>query len=159
VPIDALVRLWTERALAQDPQLGAPSNEPGVALSRGQFSDAVRQALRDLHRPELLARNPLLRSRFVQARATGEQERRLVLERVLWEAAQTLRRHPRDDKLWRAVHRTYLRPAGTQEAAAEVLGVPFSTYRRHLSHGVQRIDQWLWDQDLYDHPGDPGEQS
>ncbi len=49
----------------------------------------------------------------------------------------------------RAVDRTYLRPAPTQEAAAELLGVPFSTYRRHLSQGVGRVVAWLWDRELY----------
>ena len=60
-----------------------------------------------------------------------------------------LRLHPRDDKLLRALERTYLRPAPTQEAAAELLGLPFSTYRRHLSQGVARIVAWLWDHEVY----------
>ena len=61
----------------------------------------------------------------------------------------SLREHPRDDKLLRAVERTYLRPAPTQEATAAVLGLPFSTYRRHLSQGVARIVAWLWDREVY----------
>ena len=72
-----------------------------------------------------------------------------VLEAVLREGAATLARHPRDDKLLRAVDRTYLRPAGTQEAAAAVLGLPFSTYRRHLTQGMTRIVSWVWDQEVY----------
>ena len=62
---------------------------------------------------------------------------------------ETLAEHPRDDKLWRAVERTYLRPAATQERAAAALGLPFSTYRRHLTQGVSRIVAWLWDQEVY----------
>ena len=61
----------------------------------------------------------------------------------------TLGEHPRDKKLLRALDRTYLRPAATQERAAEVLGLPFSTYRRHLSHGVERVVAWLWERELY----------
>ena len=57
--------------------------------------------------------------------------------------------HPRDDKLLRAVDRTYLRPAATQEAAAAALGLPFSTYRRHLTQGMTRIVSVLWDQEVY----------
>ncbi len=57
--------------------------------------------------------------------------------------------HPRDDKLLRAVERTYLRPAPSQEAAAELLGLPFSTYRRHLTGGVGRVVAWLWDREVY----------
>ena len=68
-----------------------------------------------------------------------------------------LRQHPRDDKLLRAVERTYLRPAPTQEAAAELLGLPFSTYRRHLSQGVGRIVAWLWERELYGAAPGPAE--
>ena len=60
-----------------------------------------------------------------------------------------LRADARDAKLARAVERTYLRPAPTQEAAADVLGLPFSTYRRHLTRGVERVVDWLWHRELY----------
>jgi hypothetical protein len=64
-------------------------------------------------------------------------------------AIDSLRQHPRDDKLLRAVERTYLDPAPTQEAAAARLGLPFSTYRRHLTQGVERVVAWLWDREVY----------
>ena len=38
----------------------------------------------------------------------------------------------------------YLHGAPSQEAAAEVLGLPFSTYRRHLSRAHDRIVEVLW---------------
>ena len=75
------------------------------------------------------------------------------LRRVIREAAEALRANPRDEKLYRAVHRTYLEPAATQELAAQQLGLPFSTYRRHLTAGVDRICAWLWRREL---AGDPG---
>ena len=40
-------------------------------------------------------------------------------------------------------------PAATQERTAEALGLPFSTYRRHLTQGVARIVAVLWDQEVY----------
>jgi hypothetical protein len=67
-------------------------------------------------------------------------------------AVEALGEHPRDDKLWRAVERTYVRPAATQERAAAALGLPFSTYRRHLTQGVDRVVAWLWDQEVYGSP-------
>jgi hypothetical protein len=67
----------------------------------------------------------------------------------------TLRQHPRDDKLLRAVERTYVDPAPTQEAAAARLGLPFSTYRRHLTQGIERVVAWLWDREVYGSSG-PG---
>ena len=59
------------------------------------------------------------------------------------------RADPRDAKLARALDRTYLRPAPTQEAAAELLGLPFSTYRGHLARGLERVTDLLWERELY----------
>jgi hypothetical protein len=55
---------------------------------------------------------------------------------------------PRDEKLYRALHRTYLQPAATQELAAESLGLPFSTYRYHLTIAITRLTEWLWQREL-----------
>jgi hypothetical protein len=144
VPVDALMELWTERGLARDVvDRPAPVDEP-LVLSQAGFTDAVRQGLRDLHRPELLARNPLLRTRLAGAQPDAEGLANLLLAGV-----GALRRHPRDNKLLRAVERTYVRPAPNQEAAAELLGLPFSTYRRHLTQGVQRVVECLWDHEVY----------
>jgi hypothetical protein len=120
-----------------------------VVLSQPDFEQAVRQALRNLHRPDLLARNALLRTRLVRDRAASQEPTSAVLHDLIAEAVATLRVNPRDDKLFHAVDRTYLRPAATQERAAAVLGLPFSTYRRHLSQGVTRVVAWLWDQEVY----------
>jgi hypothetical protein len=105
--------------------------------------------LRDLRRPDLLARNPLLRTRVVHDRAGDEEPSAATLATLLSAAAETLRDDPRDDRLWRAVERTYIRPAATQERAAATLGLPFSTYRRHLTQGVDRVVAGLWDQEVY----------
>ena len=37
----------------------------------------------------------------------------------------------------------------TQEAAAERLGLPFTTYRRHLGAGIERVCEELWHRELY----------
>jgi hypothetical protein len=125
---------------------GAPPGPPLVVLSEPEFRTAVRRALRDYTRPDALAGNPLLRSRVVvEGPAPSNVDSLRVLLR---EAAEALRANPRDDKLYRAVHRTYLEPAASQELAAERLGLPFSTYRAHLSAGLQRITAWLWRREL-----------
>jgi energy-coupling factor transporter ATP-binding protein EcfA2 len=150
IPVDALLELVTERALAHDLTLSSPTVQPLLlVLSQPEFDDAVRQALRDLRRPDLLSRNPLLRTRLVRDRAGDEEPVAATLEALVGAAVETLREHPRDDKLWRAVERTYVRPAATQERAAAALGLPFSTYRRHLTLGVDRVVAWLWDQEVY----------
>ncbi|MDQ4103511.1 MAG: hypothetical protein M3186_07315 [Actinomycetota bacterium] len=120
---------------------------PILALSQPKFVDAVRQALRDLHRPDRLASNPLLRSRIACDRA-GEEPPAAVLQ-LIREAVGVLRTDPRAEKLYRALDRTYLRPARTQERAAEVLGLPFSTYRRHLTRAVERVVSLLWERELH----------
>jgi hypothetical protein len=149
VPISALLELWTERALTQD-ITSTPARHPDVlVLSQPDFTDAVRRALHDLYRADLLARNPLLRTRLLRERAGTTDPNAGDLDAVLRQAVATLRQHPRDDKLLQAVERTYLRPAATQEAAAAALGLPFSTYRRHLSQGVARIVSWCWEREVY----------
>lgn len=114
-----------------------------AAFSEAEFAAAVRQALRDYTREDLLAANPLLRSGLVSNEAGGPPAL-FTLKRLIREAVDTLDEHPRDVKFHRAVWRTYIDPAPTQELAAERLGVPFNTYRYQLSRGIERITSYLW---------------
>src|SRR5262249_49002794 len=50
-------------------------------------------------------------------------------------------------RLYRVLDLTYFNPAPKQEAAADRLGLSFSTYRRHLTSGVDRLVEWLWQQE------------
>ena len=136
-PIEDWLDMMAEQELGTDP---APPAVPVLALSQPEFAAAARQALRDLHRPDALAENPLQRARMTRGEALAE---------LVEQAVAALRADPRNAKLARALERTYLRPAPTQEAAAEVLGLPFSTYRRHLVRGVERVVDWLWHRELY----------
>jgi AAA ATPase domain len=151
VPVEPWLALMARRELDVEFEVAAPA--PGgpaqpLALSQPEFDQAVRRALHDLHRPDLLAANPLVRSRLVRERAADGSPGGALAE-LLREAAARLGADPRDDKLLRAVDRTYLRPATTQERAAELLGLPFSTYRRHLGQGVARVVADLWARELY----------
>ncbi|QBI18378.1 hypothetical protein ER308_01520 [Egibacter rhizosphaerae] len=110
----------------------------------------MRQALRDLRRPDLLARNPLLGTRLLSSNTGSGPPDAAALEDLLGRAIAQLGSHPRDERLQRAVETTYARPAATQEAAAAALGLPFSTYRRHLTQGVSRVCAWLWAQEVGD---------
>jgi hypothetical protein len=150
VPMSALLERITERAIAQDVTASSTTSKPALlVLSQREFDDSVRQAVRDLRRPDLLARNSLLRTRLVHDRAGDEVPTGATLQALLSAAVESLRENPRDDRLWRAVERTYVRPAATQERAAAALGLPFSTYRRHLTQGIDRVVAWLWDQEIY----------
>lgn len=152
----AWLELLAQREVAGGPAAAPPTPPtPLIALSETEFAEAVRDALRDFTQPDLLATNPLIQSRVVLDRTgrTGNMRpRAAALQAIIREAAEALQASPRDAKLYRAVYHTYLQPAPTQEQAAELLDVPFSTYRRHLKSGVQRLTEMLWQQEI----GGPG---
>jgi hypothetical protein len=139
-----------EKEVGGTRQVPSPATvAPVIFLSRDEFGNAVKQALQVYARPGGLAGNHLLRSRLVsEATSQGSRERTEILKSKIKEAAETLRAHPRDEKLFRALDQTYLHPASTQEAAAERLDLPFSTYRRHLTSGIQRLTEILWRQEV-----------
>ena len=144
---------WLERMAGRELGGEAPAQTraqtaPVLALSQPEFADAVRRALRDMHRADALAANPLAQTRVVRERGP-ELSPPDALRALLDEALDGLRADPRGGKLVRALECTYLRPAPTQEAAAELLGLPFSTYRGHLTRGLERVVEWLWQRELY----------
>ncbi|MGY1808095.1 AAA family ATPase [Blastococcus sp. SYSU D00669] len=110
-------------------------------LGREAFGAAVRSALRDLHRDDRLAANPLMGSRVARG-PTGPDP--AALRSSVRRAVAVLAQQPRGGGRCRVLDRTFLRPAGTQEAAAEVLGLPFSTYRRHLAAALDDLVALLW---------------
>ncbi|NMO55899.1 ATP-binding protein [Actinoplanes sp. TBRC 11911] len=123
---------------------GSPPPRPDVdVLGRAEFADAVRFALRVLHGTSL-GDSVLLRSRLVN----GSVDRRLALrDRILAEIRE-IGADPREAKVRRVLDATYVRPAPTQEAAAGRLNLPFTTYRRHLTRGIQLLTERLWQQEL-----------
>jgi hypothetical protein len=142
---------WLERMggreLGGEPPADAGRDEPEpLALAQTEFAAAVRRALRALHNRGELAANPLLRSRMLRDRPGDAVD---ALRDLVEDAVESLRADPRDARLLRALDRTYVRPAPTQEAAAELLGLPFSTYRGHLTRGVERVVDRLWQRELY----------
>ncbi len=153
MPPMAWLALLGEREVSASPQ-GAPppqASEPLVVLSQDEFGQAVRDALRDFSRPDLLRASPLLRARLiVEQRGTPATaaERVAMLQGLLREGADSLQATPRDTKLYRAVYHTYFQPLSTQEKVAELLDLPFSTYRRHLKAGVARVADALWAREI-----------
>jgi hypothetical protein len=120
---------------------------PLLVLSRPEFGEAVRRALRDLAHPDALAANPLVRSRLVLERAAGRGPAETLRE-LIADAAERLKATPRDEKFHRALSITYLRPAPTQEVAAARLNLPFGTYRYQLGIAIERVTGWLWECEL-----------
>jgi hypothetical protein len=116
------------------PAVGVVVDETPVTptLCRDDFDEAVRQALRDWHDDDALAANPLADEGVDTLRSSLEA------------AISLLADDPRRAKQHRAVATTYLKGVTTQEAAAHRLGVPFSTYRRHLGKGTALVADRMW---------------
>jgi hypothetical protein len=149
-PVAAWLDLMGDRETDLDLDLGslrpAPA-APTVVLARDEFDEAVRAALRKVRRPRDLVENPLLRSRLVLD--LRDQDPAAALVELLAAATDELREQPHGAKFHRAVATTYFKGAPTQEAAAERLGLPFSTFRRHLAAGTAAICQTLWARELH----------
>jgi hypothetical protein len=152
VPALAWLNILADRETALPAPTSPPiPSQPIVVLSQVEFTVAVQDALKGFPRGELLRRNPLLQSRLLVERAgvsAGQAERVLALQEIIREACDTLQKSPREVKFYRALYHTYLQPAATQEQAAELLDLPFSTFRRHLKEGVARLAELLWDREV-----------
>lgn len=135
-PVDVWLDLMNERE-----HQGGTGPPPDSALrppplSRAAFGDAVRSALQNLHRPDRLDGCPLVGSRL--GADAGEVRASVVA------AVGRLAGTPKGDQLRAVLNRTFVRAAPNQEAAAEVLGLPFSTYRRHLGRALEQVTELLW---------------
>jgi hypothetical protein len=136
------------------PSESAPESTPKTAqknLDAKSFEQAVRAALKNWTDPNEFFGNPLLESHFVVERVGREahwQERTLTLQQVLHETIVILEKHPKKVRAYRALEKTFIAPAPTQEKAAEMLDLPFSTYRRHLGEGIDYVVRTLWHQEI-----------
>ncbi|NMO57577.1 ATP-binding protein [Actinoplanes sp. TBRC 11911] len=141
LPIDTWLALMDERGHS-----GGSGPPPAALLSpppldRARFDTAVREALRTLHRPDQLGTNPLIGSALAATPAGPAVDQ---LRATLEAAVACLAKEPKGDQLRAVLDRTYLRPAATREAAAEVLDLPFSTYRRYLARALEQLTDLLW---------------
>ena len=117
-----------------------------LLLTRSDFESAVKDALRHYTQADLLAGNALLHARLLTG-SGGDATTPQTLRTLLAETAKTLFAGERDQRLYRVLDLTYLNPAPKQEAAADRLGLSFSTYRRYLTASVDRLIEWLWQQE------------
>ncbi len=127
------------------------AKRPVLVLSEEAFADAVRKVLRNYTRTDRLTKNPLLSSRLVVDHVSedaDDDERIVALMHLFNEAIQVIEQNPKQDKLYRALDRTYLRPAASQEQAAEILDLPYSTFRRHLAAATAEVTDLLWQKEL-----------
>jgi len=133
LPLEEFLELTGRRELTGE--TGPPPAEllRPAPIGREAFEEAVRAALRDVNRPDRLAASPLAGT------ALGPDLRASLLAGIARLAAE-----PKGEPLRRVLDRTYLCGTPSQEAAAEVLGLPFSTYRRYLARATARLVDLLW---------------
>jgi hypothetical protein len=136
LPVDRWLDLMNEREHCGGAGPPPESMLRPPPLSRAAFGAAVRAALPHLGRPDRLAGNPLVGGSL----GDTPDEVRAAVE----EAVDRLADEPKGDALRSVLYRTFVRAAPTQEAAAEVLGLPFSTYRRYLAKALDQVTDLLW---------------
>jgi hypothetical protein len=141
VPIDAWLDLMLERGDSGETGPPPASSIRPPPLDRTCFGAAVKAALQTLRRPDQLGANPLVGSALAST-ATGPNAGQL--RNTIEDAIASLGNQPKGDQLRAVLDRTYLRAAPTQEAAAEVLDLPFSTYRRYLAKALDQLTNLLW---------------
>jgi hypothetical protein len=146
VPFSDWLATLHHRELAPGPGPTVSRAPERAVLAEADFGTAVKDALRCWRRPDDLARNPLVRCRVVRD-VRGAPPARVLVD-LLVAATDALAEDPRDAKLHRVVATTFFQGVPTQEAAAERLQLPFSTYRRHLATGIGRVTAWLWDREV-----------
>jgi len=123
-----------------------PEAKSAPTLSREEFDTAVRDVLRNWQRPDALAISPLTQ---LLAQGSGSDPVP-ALRAAVTEAVIRLRDERNGYKPYQAVIATFLDPSAiagsmmpTQETVAQQLGLPFSTYRRHLTQGIDRVCELL----------------
>jgi hypothetical protein len=146
-PVTSLFELMTRRELSGE--TGPPPDDMMLPapLSRSDFVAGVRAALLQLGRVDQLAASPLLGTRLVDPNATDPVA---GLRNSLQTAIAGLAVERRGLEHRRVLERTYLKGARTQEVAAELLDLPFSTYRRHLAQAHERLIEVLWSVEIGD---------
>jgi hypothetical protein len=150
-PLAWLERLAEQETASLSDEAAPPAPcEQMVILSEAEFAVAVQSALLHLLRPAELRDNPLLRSHLVmQHHAAASNEKKIeALQQIVRSACEQLQQSPRTLKFYGPLYHTYLRPSRNQEQSAELLDLPFSTFRRHLREGVSRVIETLWQQEI-----------
>lgn len=128
-------------------EIGPPPAEllRPAPLTRSAFDAGVRDALRRLTQSGGLA-GSVLRQTTLLERAADDPSAELAA--LLRRTIAGLEHEQGGAEHRRVLERTYLSGAPSQEAAAEVLDLPFSTYRRHLGRATDRLIEVLWSLEL-----------
>lgn len=142
---------WFEHELRILGLVGPRPAAPGPAPDA--FRKDVMRSLRRLHDPRARPSARLLQMGSVARAAEHDgTDRAEALRDLLVHQCHMFDHAPRDEPVRRAIHATYLTGGRPQRAVAAELGMSFSTYRRHLTEGVRRIADALWELEHREEP-------
>lgn len=134
---------------------GSADAEPAGAqvkvLSEAEFGEAIGEALKHFHNNTQLQQNPLVRSKLIVQESgleASDSQRIALLKEKILDLMKEIEASPVDGKYHRVLYRTFINPVGSQEKTADFLNMSFSTYRRYLQAGVQRVTELLWVKEL-----------
>jgi hypothetical protein len=143
----AWLELMGKKEINEEEALADNQAKEEEMLTEQKFVDAVAEALKNINNPKKITGNALIRSAFVQkANAADPTDLNLALTLAdkLTKAISTLENSPKDEALHRVLYRTFINPVGSQEQTADFLYMSFSTYRRQVKKGVERVADILW---------------
>jgi hypothetical protein len=148
------LELLGKREIDASAGMTAPLEAPKlqlVVLSEAEFEQSVGEALKGFYSGQDLDKNPLLSSRLI-VKETGleasEAERVDVLKNKIGTTLKAIEQSPLEGKFHRVLYRTFINPVGSQEKTAEFLHMSFSTYRRYLKAGMERVVERLWREEI-----------
>ncbi|MBL7826424.1 MAG: ATP-binding protein [Saprospiraceae bacterium] len=120
-------------------------------LNEAEFHEQVGEALKHFHNSTQLNQNPLTKSKIVVSHTASDatdSDRIAFLKEKILEIIKEIEDSPIDGKYHRVLYRSFINPVGSQEKTADFLNMSFSTYRRYVAAGVQRVAELLWEQEI-----------
>jgi hypothetical protein len=140
------LELMGKKEINEEEETGSKPSAPAL-ITEEHFIQAVHDALKNIKNPKKLVGNKLLETKLVK-KLTGEEHTpanlALTLADKLVKTIAQLENSPKDETLHRVMYRTFINPVGGQEQTADFLYLSFSTYRRYVKKGVERIADMLW---------------
>lgn len=128
-----------------------PLRSPETVVSTADItSETVREALMLIDRPERLIGSQLLSMRTIELEIGGHSTepattmmKALALERLLRETVASLGSGRGEAKQREALVAVFFVRGGKHETIAAELGMPYSTFRRCLARGIERVAELL----------------
>ncbi|MBV9949844.1 MAG: sigma 54-interacting transcriptional regulator [Myxococcales bacterium] len=157
---------WSPSPLVRPHRPAAESRQPAEPGADGRFEHSVevvtepeadfalhvRRALKCNLSVAGLQKNGLLQSRRVleSTRGSGAATDTVpALRKLILSAIEALgASSPRGEKQARVLHLTFVKPAATQQEAADALAMAFGTYRRYVTSALAELTSMMWFDEL-----------